>query len=165
MTVVAEQYTYVVGADTHARTHTYAVVEAATGRLTGQATFPASGPGMSRALAWIAREAPGPVLAAVEGTGSYGAGLNAALKKAGIPVAEAPPETGRAPPRQVGCDRCGSRSAKCPAAARRAAGHSPGGENPRRAADIAGISANDGLTAHRRSQRSDRVDEKHRSRC
>ena len=37
MTVVAEQYTYVVGADTHARTHTYAVVEAATGRPTGQA--------------------------------------------------------------------------------------------------------------------------------
>ena len=115
MTVVAEQYTYVVGADTHARTHTYAVVEAATGRLTGQATFPASAPGMSRALAWIAREAPGPVLAAVEGTGSYGAGLNAALKKAGIPVAEAPPRNGssaatasrmrsmRKPQREVSC--------------------------------------------------------------
>ena len=91
MTVVAEQYTYVVGADTHARTHTYAVIEAATGRLTGQATFPASAPGISRALDWISRQAPGPVLAAVEGTGSYGAGLNAALKMAGISVAEAHP--------------------------------------------------------------------------
>ncbi len=91
MTVVAEQYTYVVGADTHARTHTYAVVEAATGRLTGQATFPTSGPGVSRALAWITRTAPGPILAAVEGTGSYGAGLNAALMKAGIAVTEAHP--------------------------------------------------------------------------
>ena len=91
MTVVAEHYSYVVGADTHARTHTYAVIEAATGRLTGQATFPASAPGIGRALDWIARQAPGPVLAAVEGTGSYGAGLNAALKMAGISVAEAHP--------------------------------------------------------------------------
>lgn len=91
MPLVAEQYSHDIGADTHARTHSYAVIETVTGQLTAQSTFPASGPGIRRALAWIDRAAPGTVLAAVEGTGSYGASLHAALRDAGIPVIEARP--------------------------------------------------------------------------
>lgn len=91
MALVAEQYSHVIGADTHARTHSYAVIDTVTGRLTAQSTFPASVPGIRRALAWIDRSAPGPLLAAVEGTGSYGASLHAALRDAGIPVIEARP--------------------------------------------------------------------------
>ncbi|WP_407791855.1 IS110-like element ISAar41 family transposase (plasmid) [Streptomyces sp. L7] len=91
MPLVAEQYSHVIGADTHARTHSYAVIETVTGRLTAQSTFPASVAGIRRALAWIDRTAPGEVLAAVEGTGSYGANLHAALREAGIPVIEARP--------------------------------------------------------------------------
>lgn len=88
MPIVAEQYSYVIGVDTHARTHTYAVIETITGRLIGHATFPASPPGIRRAVGWITRVAPGEVLAAVEGTSSYGAGLHAVLRGAGIPVVE-----------------------------------------------------------------------------
>ena len=55
MPVVAEQYTYVVGVDTHARTHTYAVVEASTGRLLAREQFPVNAAGIDRALGWIAR--------------------------------------------------------------------------------------------------------------
>lgn len=91
MPLVAEQYSHVIGADTHARTHSYAVVETVSGRLTAQSTFPTSAAGIRRALAWIDRTAPGPRLAAVEGTGSYGANLHAALRDAGITVTEAQP--------------------------------------------------------------------------
>lgn len=91
MPLVAEQYSHVIGADTHARTHSYAVIETITGRVTAQSTFPASLAGIRRAIAWIDRSAPGPVLAAVEGTGSYGANLHTALRDAGITVTEAQP--------------------------------------------------------------------------
>lgn len=35
MTIVAEKYAYVIGIDTHARTHTYAIVATATGARSG----------------------------------------------------------------------------------------------------------------------------------
>lgn len=91
MTIVAERYAHVIGVDTHARTHTYAILETRTGAVTATATFPTSAPGISRALAWIARRAPGDAIAAVEGTASYGAGLTRAFDLVGIPVAEARP--------------------------------------------------------------------------
>lgn len=56
------------------------------------ATFPNTGPGHRRALSWIRRHSPAMnVLAAVEGTSSYGAGITAALRAAGIEVTEARP--------------------------------------------------------------------------
>lgn len=91
MPIVAEQFSFVVGVDTHARTHTYVVVEAVTGRLIDLEQFPVTAAGIARALGWIGRRTTGSVLAAVEGVGSYGAGLVAALEAAAIPVVEAKP--------------------------------------------------------------------------
>lgn len=91
MPVVEEHYSYVIGVATHARTHTYAVVEARTGRLVSREEFPVNATGIDRAVAWIARLTSGSVLAAVEGVGSYGAGLVAALEQSSIPVVEAKP--------------------------------------------------------------------------
>ncbi|QCY48201.1 hypothetical protein GcLGCM259_2494 [Glutamicibacter creatinolyticus] len=45
MTIVAEKYDYVIGIDTHARTHTYAIIDTRTGGRTGCEAFPVSGPG------------------------------------------------------------------------------------------------------------------------
>jgi transposase len=91
VTTVADQYDYVVGVDTHAGTHTYAVLAAGNGRTLDSMRFPASPPGLSRALAWIRRHANGRVLVAIEGTGSYGAALTRALQAVGIPVCDVRP--------------------------------------------------------------------------
>ncbi|MET3946327.1 transposase [Arthrobacter sp. UYCu512] len=92
MTIVAEQYTHVVGVDTHARTHTFSVLTSTTGAVIGTDTFPASGAGMSRAVEWIRRRtATGNVLVAVEGTSSYGARLTRLLEAERFAVCEARP--------------------------------------------------------------------------
>lgn len=46
MTIVAEHFDYVVGIDTHARTHTYAIVNTRTGARDGCQTFPVSAAGI-----------------------------------------------------------------------------------------------------------------------
>lgn len=89
---VAETYRYVIGVDTHAATHTYAIVES-SGALLDQATFPTTPAGLRRARDWIARRTEGDldsVLISAEGTGSYGAILSAVLDEAGYRVVEAP---------------------------------------------------------------------------
>lgn len=89
MPIVAEQYSHVVGVDTHARTHTYVVVETVAGRVLAQETFPTSPPGLLRARAWIERQCPlDGVLAAVEGTSTYGARLMSVLTDGDIAVVE-----------------------------------------------------------------------------
>uniref|UniRef100_UPI0038733157 IS110 family transposase n=1 Tax=Pengzhenrongella sicca TaxID=2819238 RepID=UPI0038733157 len=91
--IVAGIYQFVVGVDTHAATHTFAVVAAPNGALVDQVTFPTSPAGLRRALAWIARRTGGDldaVLVAAEGTGSYGAVLSDVLGQAGYRVVEAP---------------------------------------------------------------------------
>ena len=89
MSIVAEQYTHIVGVDTHARTHTYAVMASVTGQVTDTATFPTSPPGIARALTWLGRRSPaGRTLVAVEGASSYGAGLTRALETAGVDVCD-----------------------------------------------------------------------------
>src|SRR5688500_9807937 len=80
MAIVADMFDHVVGVDTHARTHTYCVVHCRTGAVLDSATFPASTSGCQRALTWIRRRAAGRVLAAVEGTSSYGAKITAILQ-------------------------------------------------------------------------------------
>src|SRR5699024_3991234 len=79
MTIVAEHFDYMVGIDTHARTHTYAIVNTRTGARDGCQTFPVSAAGIHRAVAWIQRLTSGAILAAVEGTRSYGATITHAL--------------------------------------------------------------------------------------
>lgn len=75
MNTVAQSRSYVVGVDTHARSHTLAVVRASTGELLGSEQFPASTPEMRRAIEWAGRLTGGDLgtLWAIEGTGSYGA--------------------------------------------------------------------------------------------
>ncbi|MCE0459681.1 IS110 family transposase [Curtobacterium flaccumfaciens] len=91
MPIVADEYTHVIGVDTHARTHTYVIIETSTGGITGTTTFPTSPAGIARALSWINRRTSGPSRVAVEGSSSYGATLTGALHEANVPVVEARP--------------------------------------------------------------------------
>ena len=91
MSIVAETVEHVVGIDTHARTHTYCLIAAATGAVIDTATFPTTKAGNARAIGWIVRRGQGSVLAAIEGTSSYGAGISAALLERGFDVAEVRP--------------------------------------------------------------------------
>ena len=93
MTIVAEHYAHVVGVDTHAATHQYAVIAAGTGAVLDQAQFPTTAAGLARALDWIGRRTSGDLegtLVSAEGTGSYGARLAVLLLEAGYRVVDAP---------------------------------------------------------------------------
>jgi transposase len=92
MAIVSHTHRFVIGVDTHAREHVLAVV-AATGEVLGTAGFPTTRAGLARAVAWGARRTGGgtdDVLWSVEGAGSYGNQLVAALEAAGHQVVEAP---------------------------------------------------------------------------
>jgi transposase len=92
MAIVAELFEHVVGIDTHARTNTYCLIHSRTGAVVDAATFPTTKAGYARAISWIARRSHGTtVLAAVEGTSSYGAGITDALVDGGFEVAEIRP--------------------------------------------------------------------------
>jgi transposase len=89
---VAQSYRFVVGVDTHAATHSYAILDTA-GALLDEQTFPTTPAGIARAREWIARRTDGDldgVLVAAEGTGSYGAVLAESLAEVGYRVVEAP---------------------------------------------------------------------------
>ena len=92
MTVVAQTRPFVIGVDCHARTHTYAVIEARTKRQFACEQFPTTPAGISRALARVGRSPDGDrgCLCAIEGVGTYGARLARAASDAGYDVAEAP---------------------------------------------------------------------------
>lgn len=92
MTTVAQSRAFVIGVDTHARTHTVAVIRAATAQPLGCEQFPATASGMRRAINWAARRAGGDAdaLWVIEGTGSYGAQLAGYVANAGFEVVEAP---------------------------------------------------------------------------
>lgn len=63
MTIVAEEFTHVIGVDTHAAKHAYAIVDAVTGGLVAERTFPTSQAG-------IAARSPGSGAAAAPGSRS-----------------------------------------------------------------------------------------------
>jgi len=97
MTIVADAYRYVVGVDTHAAAHHYAVIDSATGGVVDSAEFSTSAKALGRAADWIARRTlPGTggdlagVLISMEGTRSYGAQLTALLLGIGYRVVDAP---------------------------------------------------------------------------
>lgn len=97
MTIVADAYTFVVGVDTHAATHHYAVIDTRTGGVVDHAEFPTHAKGLARAAAWTARrtgEATGGdldrVLVSIEGTRSYGTQIAMLLGQAGYRVVDAP---------------------------------------------------------------------------
>ncbi|WP_193597519.1 IS110 family transposase [Microbacterium sp. YJN-G] len=81
-----DQIEVTVGVDTHGDTHTAAVIDT-TGRLLGCQQFPADMTGYAALLSWAV--AFGVVLlAAIEGTGAYGAGLARYLRGAGVDLLE-----------------------------------------------------------------------------
>jgi transposase len=73
--MLADELDYVVGVDPHRDTHALAIVHAATGAAVVPAQVAASERGYAQALGLAEREAPGRRAWAIEGTGSYGAGL------------------------------------------------------------------------------------------
>lgn len=93
MAIVADRFDHVVGVDTHARSHTYSIIECRTGAVVDAGVFPTTRAGLVRALRWIDRQTEGATLAAVEGTSSYGASITALLIEAGLVVAEVRPAT------------------------------------------------------------------------
>jgi hypothetical protein len=76
--MLAEQYEYVIGGDPDRDTIDLAVVEAGTGVVRAHCTDRADAEGYARLLAWAERNAPGPRVWALEGTGSFAAGLASA---------------------------------------------------------------------------------------
>jgi len=77
--MLADQLDYVVGVDTHRDVHALAVVEVRSGGVVLEATVEASQEGYAEAVALAERHAPGRRVFAVEGTGSFGAGLARSL--------------------------------------------------------------------------------------
>ncbi len=92
MTIVANSHPFVIGVDSHARTHTLAIVVAATGELLASEQFPTTTAGLERAIAWAARRTGGDLatLWVIEGVGTYGAGLAREAVETGYQVVEAP---------------------------------------------------------------------------
>jgi transposase len=86
--MLTDELDFVIGVDTHAQTHTLAIVEARTQRLAQELVLRADRPGYRRALRLARRRAPGSRAWAIEGTGSYGAGLTRFLSSHGEEVRE-----------------------------------------------------------------------------
>ena len=86
--MLADDVAYVVGVDTHADSHTLAVVDAVMRQTRRVVTIPATRRGYREALGSVGRYAPGGRVWALEGSGSYGAGLAGFLAERGERVCE-----------------------------------------------------------------------------
>jgi hypothetical protein len=86
--MLADELDYVVGVDTHRDEHVLAVVAAATGAVLASRAVEASARGYSAALRFARQVTPGRRAWAIEGTGSYGAGLARFLAGRGESVLE-----------------------------------------------------------------------------
>ena len=86
--MLADQLDFVIGVDTHRDEHTLALVQARSGGLVSEAAIAASRPGYAQALAFAEGCAPGRRAWAIEGSGSYGAGLARFLNERGERVLE-----------------------------------------------------------------------------
>lgn len=91
MTIVAHAHPFVIGVDTHVRSHALAIVAGATGELVGSEQFPATAAGLSRAVGWVARRTGGDLAAlwVIEGVATYGARLARVVAETGYEVVEA----------------------------------------------------------------------------
>lgn len=83
----AEEFTFVIGVDTHKRTHTVAIVDA-RGGVRMQASDTTDPAGIGRLIEVAHAHAPGRRLWAIEQTGSYGASLAVELARRGELVVE-----------------------------------------------------------------------------
>jgi transposase len=86
--MLAEELDYVLGVDTHRDEHVMAVVTAPAGAVVGGSAAPANARGYRALLRLAERQAPGRRGWAIEGTGSYGAGLARFLAERGEVVLE-----------------------------------------------------------------------------
>ena len=86
--MLADQLDYIVGVDPHRDTHSLAVVEVRSGAVVFEATVVANSGGYAEALRLVEEHAPGRRAFAVEGTGSFGAGLTRFLTGRGELVLE-----------------------------------------------------------------------------
>ncbi|HYA44415.1 MAG TPA: IS110 family transposase [Acidimicrobiales bacterium] len=96
--MLAHELRIVIGVDTHKRTHTAAVVSS-TGAVLEHLTVCADPQGFKHLIA-MARRLGDPRVWAVEGTGTFGAGLTTALLSAGERVVEV--DRPKRPPRRAG---------------------------------------------------------------
>lgn len=92
MSIVAHSYPFVVGVDTHARNHVYAILTACTGELISTQDFPTSPAGIQRAMSWVGRRTGADlgVLWVIEGAATYGMVLAGMVEAGGYQVVEAP---------------------------------------------------------------------------
>lgn len=92
LSIVAHSQPLVVGVDTHARNHVYAILDATSGALLDTREFLTTMGGINRAIAWVARRthADADTLWVIEGAASYGAILAGTVATHGFTVAEAP---------------------------------------------------------------------------
>ena len=86
--MLADQLDYVVGVDPHRDSHALAVVHVVSGVVVFEATVIASSDGYAHALKLVDQHATGRRAFAVEGTGSFGAGLTRFLTARGEQVLE-----------------------------------------------------------------------------
>jgi transposase len=86
--MLADQLDYVVGVDPHRDSHALAVVDVVTGAVVFEATVAATSGGYAEALTLADTHAPGRRAFAIEGTGSFGAGLTRFLSGCGERVLE-----------------------------------------------------------------------------
>ncbi len=73
--MLADQLDYIVGVDPHRDSHALAVVEVVSGVVVFESTVIANSDGYAQALKLAEEHAPARRAFAVEGTGSFGAGL------------------------------------------------------------------------------------------
>jgi len=88
MVMLAEHYDFVIGGDPDRDTIDLAVLDAGGGRVHAHLADSADGAGYRRMLAWAHAQAPGRRIWALEGTGSFAAGLVVFLAEAGETVVE-----------------------------------------------------------------------------
>jgi transposase len=79
--MLADETDFVIGGDTHRDRHTLAVLQSATGGVVATLEISADRRGYRQALRFAARHAAGRRAWALEGTGSYGAGLTRTLQQ------------------------------------------------------------------------------------
>lgn len=91
MAIVAHTRPIVIGVDTHARNHSFAVLTAPTGEQIAAKQFPTTSAGLKRAVAWVSRLIGADLTAlwVIEGAATYGARLARVVTDAGYEVAEA----------------------------------------------------------------------------
>jgi hypothetical protein len=77
----------VIGVDTHKHVHVAVALDAIGGRL-GEASFAADGSGYEQLIGWALCFGAKQLMFAIEGTGSYGAGLTAAVRRRDVGVVE-----------------------------------------------------------------------------